>query len=137
MWREKYDTDDRQHTHEEIVCIGTPAADTEEFFEIHKLAMDVPTYLGWGGGCERLNKFFSGNDQYDRTERVGLMERTVTGESIHCTFDSSTRISRAFRHSSFTCASLMISHRFSFSICLIHHPSSPNSFFCWFIYSHH
>ena len=43
---------------------------------------------------------------------------TVTGESTLCTFDSSTRISRAFEHKALTSNSLIISQRRSCSICL-------------------
>jgi hypothetical protein len=42
---------------------------------------------------------------------------TVTGLSTRWTFPSSMRISRAFAHNTFTSFSLMISHRFSCSIC--------------------
>ena len=41
---------------------------------------------------------------------------TVTGESTRCTFDSSTRISRAFAHNDLTSASVISSQFRSFSI---------------------
>ena len=53
---------------------------------------------------------------YERTYWHDLKNLTVTGESTRCTFDSSTRISRAFEHNAFTSDSFMISQRLSCSI---------------------
>ena len=53
---------------------------------------------------------------YKRTYWHDLKNLTVTGESTRCTFDSSTRISRAFEHNAFTSDSFMISQRLSCSI---------------------
>lgn len=53
-----------------------------------------------------------------RQSPLDRVQRTVTGASIHWTLASSTRISRAFRQSSLTCASLIVSHRRSCASCL-------------------
>ena len=50
---------------------------------------------------------------------------TVTGASTRCTFDSSTRISRALRHKALTSPSLKYSHRLRRSICSSKHEFPP------------
>ena len=46
-----------------------------------------------------------------------MSPQMVTGASTRCTFDSSTRISRALAHSALTSLSLSVSQRFSCAIC--------------------
>jgi len=49
--------------------------------------------------------------------RIHIKVHTVTGASTRCTFDSSTRISRALRHKALTSPSRKYSHLLSRSIC--------------------
>ena len=79
-------------THEDVVAIWTLPADGEQLEQVPELSVDVSADL-------------------DSQECPVQMQCTVTGASIHWTLASSTKISRALRHSSFTCASLIVSQR--------------------------
>ena len=82
--------------------------------------MDVPTYLN----ATAITETTARNDKrkviqsVTRMLGVGYSKLTVTGESTTCTFPSSIKISRALRHSLFTCSSDIGSHLVSCSIWL-------------------
>ena len=60
-----------------------------------------------------------------KIKKKNYLIHTVTGASTRCTFDSSTRISRALRHKALTSPSLKYSHRLRRSICSSKHEFPP------------